>query len=169
MPTEPEQPIAAVPEGEAICGGCREATPSLKHYQFPWIVFLIVTYTFHTDAVAFCPRCLRSYMRRWAWVSLLTTNILWPLIVLPLWITRTIASYLHGPVQAQRSWWKKALGSVAIVVTAISTLVTAVLALICVVGLFSPKFVGSGELVAPLLVAAGAMLVSVALAVVADV
>lgn len=94
------------------CPVCRTSTDSLKHYEFPQLLFLLFGASHRVDRVTACPACLRQFLFRWAAVSLVTANLLWPVIVFPLFVSRLFASFMPGSVAQRKTIGKKIAGFV---------------------------------------------------------
>jgi len=66
---------------EAFCPVCGQASGSLKWFQLPFIVFLILIVAWsHEDYVA-CPDCMRRHLAKRCLAALFLSNIFWPFLV----------------------------------------------------------------------------------------
>ena len=107
------------------CPMCGANTDSLKKHEFPRVTFYLFGAAYRIEEVTACPYCLRRHLAMWGVISLVTTNLMWPLVVLPLLLTRFIASFLPGHRLAPKSVPKKAIGGAVVVGLAFAAMATA--------------------------------------------
>lgn len=74
------------------CPDCNQMTDSLKVFTLPVIVFFIVGAVSQRKKAAACPACMRKRVMTMSATNIVTSHIVWPLVVLPmtliqLWIT----------------------------------------------------------------------------------
>src|SRR5262249_51812911 len=111
--TPPQSEFAALRSGEVQCPICSELTDSLKQYEFDWIVFVLHHSSHQKVRYAACPSCMRRYLARYALISLLVANLLWPVAVLPKASARLIATFLDGHSVKQASFGRTLVRDVA--------------------------------------------------------
>ncbi len=71
------------------CSWCDELTPSLKAFNLPkvFLIPIIVHYqVFETEPNEACPGCTRWILLKYLACQIITANILWPVLVLPVYI-----------------------------------------------------------------------------------
>ncbi len=86
--------LAAPPE--LCCQKCGKATSSLKGSLFFVIVFAYVyNFVFRKESLT-CPRCTRRSVYKSAIVNLPLSNLIWPIIVLPLCTFQWFNSFRNG-------------------------------------------------------------------------
>jgi hypothetical protein len=138
------------------CPVCGADTDSLKTFDFPHVVFLVIAHSHRVERVTACPGCLRRYLLRWGSLSVVTANLLWPVLIFPLLISRLFASFLPGHRTAKKSILKK-LAAAAVGIL----LVASAFALgIGIVGMFGPlaqDFFFMAAVAAMVMVGLGAM------------
>jgi hypothetical protein len=120
--------------GLCVCPHCGIQTDSLKTFEFPQLVFLLFAYSYRIDRVTACPRCLRAYLARWGALSALTANIVWPVLVFPLFVSRLFSSLLNGHTSRTKSFLKKFCGGFAGVLLVLAAFVSGG----AFIGLFGP-------------------------------
>jgi hypothetical protein len=108
------------------CPRCGADTNSLKVFEFPQITFLVFAHSHRIEHIAACPSCLRKYLASWGLTSLVSANLLWPIIILPLLISRFFASFLHGHYSGKKSILQKLAGGLLGLVLVISGFAVAV-------------------------------------------
>ena len=86
--------LAAPPE--LCCQKCGKATSSLKDSLFFVIVFAYVyNFVFRKGSLT-CPRCTRRSVYKSAIINLPLSNLIWPIIVLPLCAVQWFNSFRNG-------------------------------------------------------------------------
>ena len=87
--------ILATPP-ELCCQKCGKATSSLKDSLFFLIVFAYVyNFVFRKESLT-CPRCTRRSVYKSAVINLPLSNLIWPIIVLPLCAFQWLNSFRNG-------------------------------------------------------------------------
>lgn len=66
-------------ESAITCPVCLGPTASLKAYQPPIVVFLLVYIVWNTDHVVACPECMRKHLWKRMGQSLFAANVLFPI------------------------------------------------------------------------------------------
>lgn len=86
--------LAAPPE--LCCQKCGKATSSLKGSLFIVIVFAFVyNFAFRKESLT-CPRCTRRSVYKSAIINLPLSNLIWPIIILPLCACQWFNSFRNG-------------------------------------------------------------------------
>ena len=149
---------ATFADGRYECPRCRCLTDSLKRYIFMRGVFLIFGSGWNHVAVVCCPCCMRRFLIKWVLVSLLTMNLLWPIAVLPVFITRYVSTFRRGHNLAQKTFWIQSVGIVAQLGIIGGTMVATV-AIISMLFGSSPEWGFSSTLLGGAVLAIGVMVV----------
>jgi hypothetical protein len=65
------------------CPECHQLTDSLKCYGTIVAVYFIVAASWRSKKEVACPKCMRGKVLAFAGVNLVTTHIIWPIVILP--------------------------------------------------------------------------------------
>lgn len=80
----------------ARCPACGQASDSVKCFRMGTVLFLFVGGGAQWRDEFGCPPCIRKQTARFAVFNLLTANLLWPVLVLPMVIAHLVRSYQPG-------------------------------------------------------------------------
>lgn len=69
---------------QIICPHCHQPSDSIKRSQIWLMVFVVFGYYLRRRTVTACATCMREQILSNAAMNLLTANILWPVIILPM-------------------------------------------------------------------------------------
>lgn len=69
-------------DGLIPCSQCGQASPSIKIYRFPVVVFLLIFAFWQMYPVAACPACQRFNTFKYGLINLVTMNILSPIYLI---------------------------------------------------------------------------------------
>jgi hypothetical protein len=87
------EPITPSPEaGEVICPRCQQPTDSLKCYDIPVVVCLILYVVWNSETVIACPSCMRAAVIKRAFVATFLSNIMAPF----LWVWHFVLIFCSG-------------------------------------------------------------------------
>jgi hypothetical protein len=73
-----------------VCPHCGQPTHSIKQCQFLGILFLFLFAVRQTRTVNACQKCMRGKILEHAAINIVTANILFPFIILPMSIYQVI-------------------------------------------------------------------------------
>jgi hypothetical protein len=90
--TEPETVLLPCPE-------CKQMTGSLKSRRILTIIFVVFAYGAQTKPTVACPRCMRKNLFASGLVNIISANVLWPIIILPMTLIQFITTYQQGHSQ----------------------------------------------------------------------
>ncbi len=82
------------------CSWCDESTQSLKAFNLPKFLLIplhSVHYHVHeTDPTEACPGCMRRILLKYLACQIITANILWPFLVLPIYAFYFVLTFRKG-------------------------------------------------------------------------
>jgi hypothetical protein len=78
------------------CPVCGQPTGNLKCYRMGLVTFFCFALAWSVDDELGCPRCIRRKLLGFTLVNLLTANVLWPALILPVSVIHLVASFWPG-------------------------------------------------------------------------
>jgi hypothetical protein len=78
------------------CPMCGQPTGNLKCYEMGIVVFLGCAVSWNIEGELGCPRCIRWKLLVYTLINLLTANVLWPIVILPINLIHLVASFCPG-------------------------------------------------------------------------
>lgn len=95
---EPKPKPDPIPNNMIRCPECGQLTDSIKHFVLPHIwLFLWCYIRWQNIEYTCCPRCMRKHILIKGFTyNILSSNFLWPIIILPWSIIQLIRSYRKG-------------------------------------------------------------------------
>lgn len=79
-----------------VCSHCHQPSENIKRFRIMWILFMFFAAGSETHIITACDRCMRRKIVINAVFNILTANILWPFIILPMSIYQFIRTYEPG-------------------------------------------------------------------------
>jgi hypothetical protein len=82
------------------CAWCDEVTHSLKAFNLPKFLIIPVSHfhyhMYETEPTEACPRCMRTILLKYLACQIITANILWPILVLPIYAFYFVLTFRKG-------------------------------------------------------------------------
>jgi hypothetical protein len=78
------------------CPDCGEATENMKRTNVFSMIFLGVGARWQTVEVTCCPACTRKRLLKNGAINIVTANLMWPLMILPVTLYQYASSYKSG-------------------------------------------------------------------------
>jgi hypothetical protein len=82
------------------CSWCDELTQSLKAFNLPKLFFIPIPHVHYhmheTDPTEACPGCMRWVLLKYLACQIITANVLWPILVLPIYLVYFVRTFVKG-------------------------------------------------------------------------
>ncbi len=91
----PEKPAPTLPLF-IDCPMCGQSTGNLKCYEMGIVLFYLFGVSWNYADELGCPGCIRRKLLAFTLINVLTTNVLWPLVVLPHNLALLLSSFKAG-------------------------------------------------------------------------
>jgi hypothetical protein len=79
------------------CPHCDCETDSLKEYLvLETFYFVLIFWRLERTLLTACPKCMRKYLFNRLFANLVTSNLLWPIVNLPLYLITTYRTFMLG-------------------------------------------------------------------------
>jgi pSer/pThr/pTyr-binding forkhead associated (FHA) protein len=98
LPTVPPYAASPIPEVHVLiqCPRCGRPSDSIKQFRMGVLIFVIFAYFVRWNVEAGCPSCIRLATLRFTLINLLTANLVWPFLILPMSIFHLVRSFNKG-------------------------------------------------------------------------
>ncbi len=78
------------------CPRCGKPSDSVKCFRMGTIIFIFIAWSVQSKDEVGCPSCIRRAILSFALINLISANVLWPFIILPMSVFHLIRSYMKG-------------------------------------------------------------------------
>lgn len=85
-----------VQDTPVACPCCGKPSDSVKCYRLGFILFLFIAVVSQLRNEVACAACMRGKIALFAAVNIITANVIWPFVILPLSLGYLIASATRG-------------------------------------------------------------------------
>jgi len=85
-----QQPI------KIICPHCNQPSDSMRRSQVWLLVFVVIGYWMQRSTITGCSACLRQKIVSNGLINILTANVFWPFLILPMSLYQYYRTYQEG-------------------------------------------------------------------------
>jgi hypothetical protein len=79
-----------------ICPECHQPSDSVKCFRMGFVLFLGIGAGAQWKNEYGCPSCMRPKIALFALINLLSANLIWPILILPMVIAHLVRSFQGG-------------------------------------------------------------------------